>query len=109
MHWGHVKSKDLVHWEHCPIALAPGDACDLDGCFSGSAVDNNGELTLIYTGHHYIDQPNNIFFQNQNVAVSTDGIHFTKLGQNPVIADLQQIAHSISVIRRYGSMRIHGT
>ncbi|KJD40484.1 sucrose-6-phosphate hydrolase [Paenibacillus polymyxa] len=87
MHWGHVKSKDLVHWEHCPIALAPGDACDLDGCFSGSAVDNNGELTLIYTGHHYIDQPNNIFFQNQNVAVSTDGIHFTKLGQNPVIAE----------------------
>lgn len=87
MHWGHVKSKDLVHWEHCPIALAPGDACDLDGCFSGSAVDNNGELTLIYTGHHYIDQPNNIFFQNQNVAVSTDGIHFTKLEQNPVIAE----------------------
>lgn len=87
MHWGHVKSKDLVHWEHCPIALAPGDACDLDGCFSGSAVDNNGELTLIYTGHHYIDQPNNIFFQNQNVAVSTDGIHFTKITQNPVIAE----------------------
>jgi beta-fructofuranosidase len=54
MHWGHVKSKDLVHWEHLPIALAPGDACDTNGCFSGSAVDNDGELTLIYTGHHYI-------------------------------------------------------
>lgn len=86
MHWGHVKSKDLVHWEHCPIALAPGDACDLDGCFSGSAVDNDGELTLIYTGHHYIDQAQNIFFQNQNIAVSKDGIHFEKIAQNPVIA-----------------------
>ncbi|WP_169810092.1 glycoside hydrolase family 32 protein [Paenibacillus antarcticus] len=86
MHWGHVKSKDLVHWEHCPIALSPGDACDVDGCFSGSAVDNNGELTLIYTGHHYIDQAQNLFFQNQNIAVSTDGIHFEKVDQNPVIA-----------------------
>ena len=86
MHWGHVKSKDLVHWEHLPIALAPGDACDVDGCFSGSAVDNDGELTLIYTGHHYIDQAQNIFFENQNIAVSKDGIHFEKVDQNPVIA-----------------------
>ncbi|MCL6586607.1 MAG: glycoside hydrolase family 32 protein, partial [Anoxybacillus sp.] len=23
MHWGHVKSNDLVHWERVPIALAP--------------------------------------------------------------------------------------
>ena len=28
MHWGHVKSKDLVNWEHCPVALAPGDEFD---------------------------------------------------------------------------------
>lgn len=87
MHWGHAKSKDLVHWEHCPIALAPGDACDKDGCFSGSAVDNNGELTLIYTGHHYTDKENNIFYENQNIAVSKDGITFEKAGENPVIAE----------------------
>jgi len=86
MHWGHVKSKDLVHWEHLPIALAPGDACDSDGCFSGSAVDNDGELTLIYTGHHYTDKENDIFYQNQNIAVSKDGITFEKAGENPVIA-----------------------
>ena len=23
MHWGHFRSKDLVHWEHQPIALWP--------------------------------------------------------------------------------------
>jgi len=86
MHWGHVKSKDLVHWEHLPIALAPGDVCDSDGCFSGSAVDNDGELTLIYTGHHYTDKENDIFYQNQNIAVSKDGITFEKAGENPVIA-----------------------
>jgi beta-fructofuranosidase len=87
MHWGHAKSKDLVHWEHCPIALAPGDEFDKDGCFSGSAVDNNGELTLVYTGHNYTDKENDIFYQNQNIAVSRDGIHFTKVGENPVIAE----------------------
>ncbi|WP_234124625.1 glycoside hydrolase family 32 protein [Clostridium hydrogenum] len=86
MHWGHVKSKDLVHWEYCPIALAPGDGFDKDGCFSGSSVDNNGELTLIYTGHNYIDKEKDTFYENQNIAVSTDGINFKKLNQNPIIA-----------------------
>ncbi|MFC7393738.1 glycoside hydrolase family 32 protein [Scopulibacillus cellulosilyticus] len=83
MHWGHVKSKDLVHWEHLPIAIAPEDNC---GCFSGSAVDNNGELTLIYTGHHILDQEKDLFYENQNIAVSKDGIHFEKSHKNPVIA-----------------------
>ncbi|MED4072118.1 glycoside hydrolase family 32 protein [Priestia endophytica] len=86
MHWGHVKSKDLVNWEYAPIALAPGDEYDRDGCFSGSAVNNDGELTLIYTGHNYINQEEDTFYQTQNIAVSTDGVVFEKVGQNPVIA-----------------------
>ncbi len=55
--------------------------------FSGSAVDNEGELTLIYTGHNYIDKERDIFFQNQNIAVSKDGITFEKVETNPVIAE----------------------
>lgn len=85
MHWGHVKSKDLVHWEHLPIALAPTETYEKDGCFSGSAVDDNGVLTLIYTGNIFVDREKDILDQSQCIATSSDGIHFTKETENPVI------------------------
>ena len=37
MHWGHVKSKDLIRWERLPAALAPDQEYDQNGCFSVSA------------------------------------------------------------------------
>ncbi|KRM95075.1 hypothetical protein FC19_GL002168 [Liquorilactobacillus aquaticus DSM 21051] len=87
MHWGHVRSLDLVQWEECPIALTPGDPEDKDGCFSGSAVVKGNKMYLIYTGHHYVEGTNQQkFWQNQNIAVSEDGIHFQKYDGNPVIA-----------------------
>lgn len=86
MHWGHAKSKDLVHWEHLPIALAPSESYDLDekgGCFSGSAVDNDGVLTLIYTGTVIRDER---VVQTQCIATSYDGVTFEKYVGNPVIS-----------------------
>ena len=49
--WGHWSSEDLLHWRHEPIALLPEQEYDRNGCYSGSAVDNDGELTLCYTGN----------------------------------------------------------
>ncbi len=50
MHWGHARSKDLVRWEHLPIALWPSKAEGEDHVFSGgAAVDGTGNLTLFYT------------------------------------------------------------
>lgn len=84
MHWGHARSRDLVHWETLPTALAPDE--NENGCFSGSAVIYDDKLWLIYTGHH---TPNAVdpedFYQDQRVAWSEDGIHFTKYGANPVL------------------------
>lgn len=88
MHWGHARSRDLMHWENLPIALTPGDAEDTDGVFSGSAIVKDGRLWLIYTGHHYYgDNDPEHFWQNQNLAYSDDGVHFTKYEHNPIIAE----------------------
>ena len=82
MYWGHAKSADLVHWQHLPIALAPGDDCDRDGCFSGSAVVCGDTLALIYTGHTWLGEVGDERFirQVQCLATSTDGIRFVKHG-----------------------------
>jgi beta-fructofuranosidase len=81
MHWGHVVSDDLLHWEYLPIALTPDQSYER-GCFSGSAVDNNGKLTLIYTAHDDNRTPKEV----QCIAESADGIHFIKYESNPVIS-----------------------
>ncbi|WP_277290997.1 glycoside hydrolase family 32 protein [Streptococcus orisratti] len=82
LHWGHAKSKDLVNWEHLPVALAPDKDYDKDGCFSGSAIVKDDTLWLMYTGH--IVNEDGSVRQVQNMAYSTDGIHFEKVEQNPV-------------------------
>jgi len=87
MHWGHAISKDLVHWEHLPIALAPSENYDSDkrgGCFSGSAVDDRGMLTIIYTG---AVTKGGKLIQSQCLATSKDGIVFEKYEGNPVIPE----------------------
>ncbi|MER6734293.1 glycoside hydrolase family 32 protein [Streptomyces puniciscabiei] len=51
VHWGHVSSPDLVHWEQHPIALAPTPGGpDEAGCWSGCVVDDDGVPTAVYTG-----------------------------------------------------------
>jgi beta-fructofuranosidase len=49
IHWGHAKSKDLVHWEHLPIALAPSKDLGERYCYSGCCVNDNGIPKIIYT------------------------------------------------------------
>lgn len=95
MHWGHAVSKNLIHWEHLPIALYPDS---LGYIFSGSAVVDwyntsgfgiNGEppIVAIFT-HHDIEgeKKGTKKFQYQSIAYSTDqGRSFTKFTGNPVI------------------------
>lgn len=85
MHWGHAVSEDLLHWEYLPVALAPSEPYDSHpegGCFSGSAVEHEGRLYLVYTGTFH---DGNGIVQTQCVAVSEDGVNFHKYEGNPVI------------------------
>ena len=82
MHWGHASSEDLIHWQDEPIAIAPDQDYDRGGCFSGSAIEYNGELCLMYTGH----VPNGDYHhETQCLAFSKDGVHFEKFVGNPVL------------------------
>lgn len=50
IHWGHMSSTDLLHWRQEPIALWPEEGFDSHGVWSGHAVNDDGELKLVYTG-----------------------------------------------------------
>ncbi|MGE6630449.1 glycoside hydrolase family 32 protein [Bacillus sp. NPDC077027] len=76
--WGHYTSTDLVHWKHEEIALTPSDWFDKDGCYSGSAVIDQGKLHLLYTGNVRDEHGGREAYQC--LAVSEDGLHFEKKG-----------------------------
>lgn len=79
MHWNHVATGDFVHWEQRPVALWPDRPYELVcGCCSGSTVEKDGRLYLMYTAA----QPT---MQRQCLAVSDDGDHFEKCPDNPIL------------------------
>jgi fructan beta-fructosidase len=82
MHWGHLESTDLVHWEEKPIALYQRTTKDM--AFSGGGfVDHNdtaglgkGTLFIAFTSTG----------RGECLAYSKDGgLTFTELPENPVV------------------------
>jgi fructan beta-fructosidase len=88
MSWGHAVSKDLLHWQHLPIAIPEENGIMI---FSGTCVADinntsglgkNGTIPLvaIYTGH--IEGVN----QSQHLAFSLDeGLTWIKYNKNPIL------------------------
>lgn len=50
-YWYHTRSRNLVDWENIGIAIEPGGRYDSHGAYSGSAVEKDGRLNMIYTGN----------------------------------------------------------
>ncbi len=94
MHWCHGVSEDLIAWEHKEIALTPNEEYEKDlGCFSGTAIEDNGKHILMYTAcKGKMGEP---VEQLQCIAIG-DGNTYKKLPQNPVITgeDLPKFATS---------------
>jgi fructan beta-fructosidase len=97
MHWGHAISRDLVHWEQQPIALAPDEH---GAIFSGSAVydrDNTSglgtaahpPLVAVFTYHnHDLEKRHAIDVESQGMAYSIDrGRSWTKYAGNPLLTN----------------------
>ncbi|CAM3724973.1 glycoside hydrolase family 32 protein [Pontibacter korlensis] len=95
MHWGHAVSKDMVRWEHLPIALYPDS---LGMIFSGSAVVDtkntsglgtaeNPPLIAIFTYHDAeAEKAGRNDYQTQGIAYSlNNGRTWTKYRNNPVL------------------------
>ena len=81
INWGHMTSPDLYSWKEMSVALSPEPGPDNSGCWSGSALVHNDEITILYTGgdgHHG-------HRASICMASSTDGVNFTKYRHNPII------------------------
>ncbi len=95
MHWGHATSRDLIHWEHRPIAIYPdslglifsGSAVMDEKNSSGLGVNGKGPIVAIFTQHNMEGEKNGtIDFQNQSIAFSNDNGETWKMyNGNPVI------------------------
>lgn len=49
--WGHCISRDLLHWDFAGVPLLPDQPGDCHGAYSGSALTEDGNLYLYYTGN----------------------------------------------------------
>ena len=88
MHWGHFVTEDFVKWKSLPIALEPKEPYEAEcGCCSGSAIEVDGKLYLMYTAAQ-------MNLQRQCLAYSEDGVHFTKVDTNPILAP-QEVSDEI--------------
>ncbi|WP_416150006.1 glycoside hydrolase family 32 protein [Salipaludibacillus sp. HK11] len=77
-YWGHFTSENLFEWKHENAVLAPEDWFDCNGCYSGSAIEHEGNLIVLYTGNVLNEIGDRETYQC--MAISKDGMTFDKKG-----------------------------
>lgn len=79
--WGHMKSRDMLHWTYEGVPLFPDSPYDCHGVYSGSAFTEDGQMELFYTGNVKLDGDYDYVSDGREANViytaSQDGIHFT--------------------------------
>ena len=87
MTWAHAVSKDLVHWQHLPVAIPEENGimifsgtCVLDkNNTSGLGKDGKAPMIAIYTGNGDKNQSQCLAYSNDN------GRTWTKYSNNPIL------------------------
>jgi fructan beta-fructosidase len=103
MHWGHAVSRDLVHWEHSPVAITPLERLEngevIGMAFSGCVVidwdntagfnhGNQPAMIAVYTQCDTIPMGN----QRQGLAYSRDrGRTWQQYAGNPVLRNPDRV------------------
>ena len=115
VHWGHAISKDLIHWEHLPIAIMPDeDSKDKNHAtaFSGCAIVDENNTTGLQRGN---EKTLLIFYTSfecgQRLAYSNDkGRTWTKYVKNPLIPFSKDDARDPKVFFSHSVGKLgHGT
>lgn len=91
-HWGHARSRDLVNWEHLPIAIWPSPDLGETAIFSGGAAfASDGRPRIIYTSIGNREP-------EQWLAIPKDEDLFAweKYSHNPVLSQANHISGPIS-------------
>lgn len=93
MYWGHAVSRDLMHWTHLPVVLAPQEEILENqekvkgGAFSGCAVATDDEVLFYLTRHRGPLQDGEETVEQQWMMQSRDMIRFSEetcvIGQPP--------------------------
>lgn len=82
--WGHVTTKDFIHYEYHEPALYPDSDWDLNGPYSGSTFRKDGLMYVYYTGNvRRTDRTDYDYItggreQNTVLVTSEDGFHFSE-------------------------------
>ena len=99
-HWGHARSRDLVNWEHLPIAIWPSTELGESAIFSGgSAIAADGRPRLIYTSIGRFDSEKRREPEQWMVLPTDDELFvWKKYPKNPV---LSQAVHKFGPISQW--------
>jgi beta-fructofuranosidase len=91
-HWGHARSRDLVNWEHLPIAIWPSSELGEFAIYSGgSAFPADGRPRLVYTSIGRRDPEQWLVLPTDEELFSWD-----KFPGNPVLSQSVHISGPIS-------------